>query len=112
MKWTDLHEVNFGKAGVCFPGECVMAELNRQDAYALMCEYTSSDSLRRHMLAVEAAMRAYAQRLGEDVEKWGIVGLIHELCRITGWQDPSGSPAAGCRHPCRSRLSGRCDLRD
>ena len=53
--------------------------MNRQSAYELMCEYTESDSLRRHMLAVEVAMRAYAEKFGEDIEKWGIVGLLHDF---------------------------------
>lgn len=54
-------------------------ELTRQDAWDLMTEYTASESLRRHMLAVEAAMRAYARKFGEDEERWGIVGLLHDF---------------------------------
>ena len=44
-----------------------------------MCEYTKQDGLRRHMLSVEIAMRAYAESFSEDVEKWGIVGLLHDF---------------------------------
>ncbi|CAN5214638.1 HDIG domain-containing protein [soil metagenome] len=51
----------------------------RDDALALVHEYTASDSLRKHMLAVEAAMRAYAERNGDDVERWGLAGLIHDF---------------------------------
>ena len=51
----------------------------RADTLALMHEYTASDSLRKHMLAVEGAMRAYAQKFGEDEERWGTTGLIHDF---------------------------------
>jgi predicted hydrolase (HD superfamily) len=51
----------------------------RSDAVALMHEYTGSDALRKHMYAVEIAMRAMAERTGEDPEAWGIVGLMHDF---------------------------------
>jgi putative nucleotidyltransferase with HDIG domain len=54
-------------------------QLSRDDAWTLLTEWTKSDSLRRHMLAVEAAMRAYASRMGGDVELWGLTGLLHDL---------------------------------
>jgi len=53
--------------------------LSRPEALELMQEYTASDSLRKHMLAVEGAMRAYAARFGEDVEQWGLAGLLHDF---------------------------------
>ena len=53
--------------------------MNRSDAITLMHEYTPSDALRKHMYAVEAAMRAYALKLGEDQETWGVVGLLHDF---------------------------------
>jgi putative nucleotidyltransferase with HDIG domain len=53
--------------------------MNRDDALALMHEYTASDALRKHMYAVELAMRAMAERAGEDPEAWGLVGLLHDF---------------------------------
>jgi putative nucleotidyltransferase with HDIG domain len=52
---------------------------SRAETLALMQEYTASESLRKHMLAVEGAMRAYAQKFGEDEERWGTTGLIHDF---------------------------------
>ncbi|MGD9649092.1 MAG: HD domain-containing protein, partial [Pirellulales bacterium] len=68
--------------------------LDRQAAYELVCQYTASDSLRKHMLAVEAAMRAYARRFDQDVEKWGIVGLLHDF-DYERWPDPPDHPLRG-----------------
>ena len=53
--------------------------LSRDQAWDLFCAWTESESLRRHVLAVEAAMRAYARRFGEDEERWGLVGMLHDL---------------------------------
>lgn len=53
--------------------------MNRDQAWQLMCEYTDNIGLRRHMLAVETAMRAYARYFGEDEAWWGVVGLLHDF---------------------------------
>ena len=53
--------------------------MTRDDAWNLVAEFTDSLSLRRHMLAVEAAMRAYARKFGEDEEQWGAIGLVHDF---------------------------------
>lgn len=52
---------------------------SRDDAWKLLCEYTQSENLRKHALAVEACVRAYARKLGADVELWGIAALVHDF---------------------------------
>ena len=74
---------------------------SRDAALALMHEYTASDSLRKHMYAVEAAMRAYAGHYGEDAERWGLTGLLHDF-DFERWPNEAHSPteehpAAGVR---------------
>jgi putative nucleotidyltransferase with HDIG domain len=56
-----------------------MAIPNREEAFALLTEYTKNENLIKHALAVEAAMRWYARRFGEDEELWGVVGLLHDF---------------------------------
>jgi putative nucleotidyltransferase with HDIG domain len=53
--------------------------MTREDAWRLLCEYTQSENLRKHALAVEACMRYYARLYGEDEELWGVVGLLHDF---------------------------------
>jgi putative nucleotidyltransferase with HDIG domain len=61
-----------------------------------MCEYTQSESLRKHMLAVEACMRAYARKFGEDEEKWAITGLLHDF-DYEKYPTPEEHPFVGAR---------------
>lgn len=68
--------------------------MNRTDALALLTEYVKNPSLVNHMKAVEAAMRAYARKLGEDEEKWGVVGLLHDF-DYERWPNPPDHPLQG-----------------
>lgn len=70
--------------------------MTRDQALALMHEYTPSDALRKHMYAVEAAMRAYALKFGEDEEPFGLVGLLHDF-DYERYPNPDHSPSEG--HP-------------
>jgi putative nucleotidyltransferase with HDIG domain len=76
--------------------------VNREESWKLLCEWTESDSLRKHMLAVEAAMRAYARKFGEDEEKWGITGLLHDM-DYEKHPTPDEHPMVGVRE-----LARRC----
>lgn len=69
---------------------------SRDETLALVHEYTASDSLRKHMLAVEAAMRAYAEKFGEDPERWGLTGLVHDF-DYERFPNPAHSPSE--EHP-------------
>jgi putative nucleotidyltransferase with HDIG domain len=88
--------------GTAPEGEGRVAEKTRDDAWSLVCEYTQSESLRRHMLAVEAAMRAYAQRFGEDEGRWALSGLLHDFDyekhpNPSATADPNEHPLHGAR---------------
>ena len=68
--------------------------LSRSDALALMHEYTRTESLRKHMLAVDASLRGYARSWGEDEEDWGVVALLHDF-DYERWPDPENHPFRG-----------------
>jgi len=87
--------------------------MNRSAALSLMHEYTPSDALRKHMYAVEAALRAYALKFGEDADTWGVVGLLHDF-DYERYPNPNRSGTE--EHPSRGRRSwpsaatrNRCD---
>jgi len=69
---------------------------NRDDAWKLLCEYTQSESLRKHMLAVEACVRAYARKSGADEEVWGLAALLHDF-DYERW--PNADHAPDKEHP-------------
>ena len=69
--------------------------INREDAWHLLNEYTKSESLLKHAMAVEAAVRGYARRFGEDEEAWGVVALLHDF-DYERWPTPEDHPFRGC----------------
>ncbi len=69
---------------------------SREDAWKLVCEYTESESLRKHMLAVETCVRAYARKNGADEETWGLAALLHDF-DYERWPNSEHSPNQG--HP-------------
>ena len=70
--------------------------MNREDALGLLYEHTKTESLRKHALGVEAAMRYYARKFSEDEEKWGIVGLLHDF-DYEATPDPKDHPIRGAK---------------
>jgi putative nucleotidyltransferase with HDIG domain len=68
---------------------------SRDQAWRLLTEFTASESLRKHAIAVEAAVRSYARRFGEDEDAWGVVALLHDF-DYERWPDPSDHPFKGC----------------
>jgi putative nucleotidyltransferase with HDIG domain len=68
--------------------------MTREEAWNLLCEFTQNDSLRKHALAVEAAMRHYARHFGENEELWGITGLLHDF-DYERWPNPPEHTRAG-----------------
>jgi len=69
---------------------------DRDAAWSLLTRFTQSESLRKHALAVEACMRAYARHFGEDENKWGVIGLIHDF-DYEKWPSPEDHPFKGCQ---------------
>src|SRR5262252_9297929 len=69
--------------------------MNRDDAWTLLTEYTNSERLLKHALAVEAAVRGYARKFGENEQDWGIAALLHDSDHES-WPTLGGYPAKGC----------------
>lgn len=76
----------------------------RTEAWDLLCEYTKGDSLRKHARAVEAVMRAYARRLAEDEEKWGVTGMLHDF-DYEMYPNPPDHPLKGSEILCERGYS-------
>ncbi len=90
--------------------------MNRDEAWTLLTEYTKGDSLRKHALAVEAAVRGYARKFGADEEAWGIAALLHDF-DYERWPTAEGHPyegnkilaERGCPEDIRTAIMGHAD---
>ncbi len=70
--------------------------MNRQEAWDLLCEYTQSESLRKHALSVEAAMIKYAEHFGQDRDRWSVTGLLHDF-DYERWPNPPDHTREGAK---------------
>ena len=91
---TERHTGNASSA--MGAGTSVSSLPSRSDGLAVVHEYTASESLRKHMLSVEAAMRAYSRKFSEDEERWGLTGLVHDF-DYERW--PNAAHSATEEHP-------------
>lgn len=90
--------------------------MNRDEAWALLCEYTETDGLRKHGLAVETVMRHFARKHGEDEDRWGVTGLLHDF-DYERWPTAEGHPyegnriliERGCPEDIRTAIMGHAD---
>jgi putative nucleotidyltransferase with HDIG domain len=78
-----------------FGHQIVGGTMTRDEAWALLNEYTKGEGLIKHALSVEAAMRAYARQFGEDEDMWGLTGLLHDF-DYERWPNPPDHPLKGC----------------
>ncbi len=84
--------------------------MNRDDAWALLNEYTKSDSLLKHALAVEAAVRGYARKFGEDEEAWGVTALLHDF-DYERWPTLGDHPNKGAASSVKKRMKDKAFAR-
>ena len=77
------------------PATAALPLPSRDEAWQLLCRYTQKEGLRKHALAVEAAVRFYARKFGEDEELWGLTGLLHDF-DYERWPDEENHPFRGC----------------
>ena len=90
--------------------------MDRTEAWELLCEYTQTDGLRKHGLAVETVMRHFARKAGEDEDRWGVTGLLHDF-DYERWPTAEGHPyegnrilvERGCPEDIRTAIMGHAD---